>query len=444
MKRIIIIIGILTSFSVHAQPVGNWKMVDSIRFSHGGIHGFKCADSLNCMYLVNLKGSGGHLIRRSTDGGLSWKEVYKDSAYFKSLTDYHFVPVLRNIQYPNTKLCIAVGDSGLILRSTDKGETWQVSRLDTFLLLYSIRFYDENIGLMFTYQRNTGDFPLYSTTDGGVNWKIFDYDFTKEKFYFSSLQFISKNLFGGGAEKKGVPYYYLYFVYNNDMTTIDTIPYKPYPNSLSFSGKDSCWLAGGKDIDTTSRERWTQEIYRTTDGGYTWETQRDTVQNSLPLNDIKFYDHQFGMATGDKALILITDDGGVNWKEELITNPFIDGSNRTVDHIQIPSRNSAFVLYKYQYIYKWTRPQTSVYEFDIKYEISPNPATEYIVISFPPPERWSGGVAPVVRVYDVLGAELMTNSIQPMARSHRLNIERLPPGVYFVRIGDKEQMFLKL
>jgi len=141
MKKIIIIIGILTSFPVHAQPIGNWKMVDSIRQSHAHILGFDCADSLNCMYYALLQGWGGHFIRRTTDGGVTWKTVYLDSAYSNGQVDYHLVPRLYDIQYPNTKLCIAVGDSGLILRSTDKGETWDVSRLDTLLELYSIRFF---------------------------------------------------------------------------------------------------------------------------------------------------------------------------------------------------------------------------------------------------------------------------------------------------------------
>jgi len=97
----------------------------------------------------------------------------------------------------------------------------------------------------------------------------------------------------------------------------------------------------------------------------------------------------------------------------------------------------------------WKVPDiTDVAEQDFPAEveliISPNPATDYVEVAIPLLERGLGGVAPVVRVFDVLGIEVMTASIHPMTQSHRMNIESLPPGVCFVQSGSRVQRFVKM
>jgi hypothetical protein len=44
----------------------------------------------------------------------------------------------------------------------------------------------------------------------------------------------------------------------------------------------------------------------------------------------------------------------------------------------------------------------------------------------------------------MLGIEIMSESIHPMTDSHRMNVEQLPIGVYFIRIGDKVEKFVKM
>jgi len=93
-----------------------------------------------------------------------------------------------------------------------------------------------------------------------------------------------------------------------------------------------------------------------------------------------------------------------------------------------------------------TEPCTGIAidDFSKNSVITPNPATYYLEIAIPPLERGSGGVTPVVRVFNVLGVEVMTASIHPMTQSHRMNIESLPTGVYFVQIGSRVQRFVKM
>ncbi len=77
--------------------------------------------------------------------------------------------------------------------------------------------------------------------------------------------------------------------------------------------------------------------------------------------------------------------------------------------------------------------------------ISPNPVSDIIEISLVPTlKRGVDGSAMKVQIFDVLGIEVISESIHPMTSSHRMNIEKLPAGVYFIRIGDKVEKFVKM
>jgi hypothetical protein len=49
-----------------------------------------------------------------------------------------------------------------------------------------------------------------------------------------------------------------------------------------------------------------------------------------------------------------------------------------------------------------------------------------------------------IKIYNLLGECVINESIHPMTSSHRMNIERLPAGVYFVRVGDWVVRFVKI
>jgi hypothetical protein len=79
--------------------------------------------------------------------------------------------------------------------------------------------------------------------------------------------------------------------------------------------------------------------------------------------------------------------------------------------------------------------------------VYPNPAQDYIELSYPPLERGSVGVAQF-RIYNILGIEFTTPSLRDTPPCQggeiiRLDISQLAPGVYFVRVGDKVQKFIK-
>ncbi|MBX3042908.1 MAG: T9SS type A sorting domain-containing protein [Candidatus Kapabacteria bacterium] len=76
--------------------------------------------------------------------------------------------------------------------------------------------------------------------------------------------------------------------------------------------------------------------------------------------------------------------------------------------------------------------------------IYPNPTSDYITISFQTTDVLETSVVSKVQIFDMLGVEVMTESIHPMTSSHRMNISHLPRGVYFIQIGNYSEKFVKL
>ena len=77
-------------------------------------------------------------------------------------------------------------------------------------------------------------------------------------------------------------------------------------------------------------------------------------------------------------------------------------------------------------------------------KIYPNPTLDYITIQFQTSEVSKTSDVAKVQIFDVLGIEIMSESIHQMSASHRMNVEKLPVGVYFIRINAHVVKFEKL
>jgi len=410
------------------------------------------------MIWAQLNGSGGHYFRRTSDGGKTWKNVYMDSAWinFEKPAEHYLVPKLREIAYPDTNLFIAVGDSGLILRSTDKGETWEKYFYDKNIRLSRIRMVDENNGYLSGCRNNCyyySDLKLFKTSDGGLTWiDIKLPDSSSMNFGISGMQAINKDLVLLTIQYLNPPYKTnILWLNNENWNSWDTTSIPSNTTRLHFINQNTGWFAGGKKLkDSAGWESWSMLIYRTDNRGKKWQLQRDTVYNGWPVKDIKFYDENFGISGGGFSHVMVTTDGGKHWiDDEIINRSPKSGQADLVNNIEITSMTTAYVIHDYRSIYKYTRDLSHVsVRPDISKEgisISPNPAGEYIDIAFSSP-RLKPWVASVdeIKIYNLLGECVINESIHPMTPSHRMNIENLPAGLYFVRVGDWVGRFLKI
>lgn len=159
----------------------------------------QCFDANNCVVLGDSVGSyTGYLsILKTTDGGFSWHRIVTDISppeyysgifftdqlhgtivngtriyqtsdggfhwiqrlnYDKSLQDVFFLSSTNGV-------VVGGGSSGVILRTTDSGQTWLPADADTSRWFAAITFVDANIGYAVGYLGN-----ILKTTDGGASW----------------------------------------------------------------------------------------------------------------------------------------------------------------------------------------------------------------------------------------------------------------------------------
>ncbi len=81
-------------------------------------------------------------------------------------------------------------------------------------------------------------------------------------------------------------------------------------------------------------------------------------------------------------------------------------------------------------------------------QIYPNPTSDYINISFDnsliySPTASNDEQNNYIKIYDVLGIEVLRESINNFSVSYRINIENLSTGMYFIKIGNNIEKFLK-
>jgi len=129
-----------------------WTKVDS---SQDGLYYIlRCPDSLNFMIYEERRSHSRFHFRGTTDGGKNWENKFQYTG-----TIGFYIPLIHDMSYPNTKLCIAVGDSGIIFRSTDNGVNWQYYFFDRQIQLFEIQMADENFGIMFGHNYNNLNIP---------------------------------------------------------------------------------------------------------------------------------------------------------------------------------------------------------------------------------------------------------------------------------------------
>jgi photosystem II stability/assembly factor-like uncharacterized protein len=420
---------------------GQWETIDSLGLEEFNLpkvmpsyRSIECIDSNNWVGLASDNPDSPIivLIRKTEDGGKTWKNIY---TAVKKL-----FPVL-TISYPYKNTIICGCDSGYILKTIDDGINWEMKRLPENACSFRIKqlkmFGDIGVAMC-----NNGN--LYLTEDCGENWKnlpVTTDSVIKGVSYFSMPD--EDNIFIAGAEVI-VPYENLIWKYFSSSDRGKSWKYLTQTKNgnydsfyhINFVTKNKGWGFASKTTSSGPGYNWSQpHIFITEDGGQHWSLQyRDTVPVFCNLiTPSTFADSLHGIVLAPFQVFL-TSDGGNRWirydltYDNLIRTSFgVVGAYPTLDR---PIFSTGTTLLR-----KKATP-VSVNESPVIADgfIFPNPAGDQIEIRLDDTYRGFR-----IEVYSSEGVIVIECEF-----AENLDISNLSTGLYFIRIGNKFDKFIKL
>jgi photosystem II stability/assembly factor-like uncharacterized protein len=264
----------------------------------------------------------------------------------------------------------AVTLKGNILRSTDRGATWQVLlTLPEKEPLYGLAFLSSTEGWACSYWGN-----LYRTRDGGASWtktemqgkpRLWDIAFLPngvvllcgEKGALYRKENDSQdwqkitlnttdafwNLHVYDDDHIWLCSYYgaLFFSHDRGKSWVSRLRNSSYRlNAVSFVSPAEGWAAGEAGL-----------ILHTVDGGVVWEALDTNLPADVQPRDLKMSDRQHGYLVTLRGQILATSDGGRRWVEEfsllnLGWGPYLYQIDRTQDGSWIACGSRGVLLIK--------------------------------------------------------------------------------------------------
>ncbi len=338
------------------------------------------------------------LILRTTNGGINWSS--KSCGSSNNLLSIFFI---------DESTGWTVGDKGKIFQTTDRGETWSPQSSDSSSRLGEVYFTDENNGYA------AGEFgKILKTTNGGIDWSTLPRESSAN---LNTVYFINQDV-GFAAGQIGT---ILKTINGGKSWNFEYSGTKNSINSISFIDSSAGWAAADNGT-----------ILKTTDVGENWIPQPSpTVFN---LNSVWFCDKDTGWIAGDNGTILRTTNAGISWSyqnsgtKNILYSIFFTRQNKgfaaggagtilkkigggavSVEDRKSPYRN--FILYQ-----NYPNPFNPI--TNIKYSIS---QTQYVSI----------------KIYDILGRVIQTlvnEEKMPGEYTIMFNGNNYPSGIYFYRI----------
>lgn len=372
---------------------------------------------------------------RSNDGGNTWIIQDPGLPIQRGQSQNQFT----SIQQIDSVNVVAIGDTGLIVRTFDGGITWERQQSNTEYILSDVHFSDPLNGIIVC---GGIEYQILITSDGGMHWN---------KAPFPGIGFTRCHSYGNGKFRVFKYGWGAIYSTNDNWQTIDsTLPiytagsdpkYKHYLlTSCNFGGGDTV-IATGIDYyrDTFPGDGL---IIRSVDGGKHWE-QPTTFRNSLI--DIRYttpLNHDTVLAGGwGGSKIIVSTAHGSTWKVDslvLDTNypvytPF--GLSMTGDGHPIGIFSHAFFKGSTGILARGTLATSKVESYErIIYNtyIYPNPASSEVNII-------SIDIKRPVYLYDILGREVL-KSVTSLQGKVTFDVSRLPIGVYSIVLDHFAKM----
>jgi photosystem II stability/assembly factor-like uncharacterized protein len=293
LKRCSVFLALAMVFLNYACRNTKWELIRTDSLSDGVMIEALVFTDTNLGWAL----TPGELLRLS-DKGTTWSTILSNPGTERTFYSLAFTS-------PSTGFIVgaqrkADAYTGLILRTTDSGNTWQESSLNLASVtdihiphgLHSISFCSPNVGWA------VGSDLIVGTTDGGKSWEIQRSDNTKENLF---------NVACLSPERA-----WIVGAHGLILRTTDAGKTWTHQDSgtelnlmrVRFFGNDG-WIVGGMPGNSL--------LLRSRDGGTTW--QRAQINTSALLFDVYVNGTQ-GCIVGAEGTILHTNDGGESWQQQ--------------------------------------------------------------------------------------------------------------------------------
>jgi photosystem II stability/assembly factor-like uncharacterized protein len=242
----------------------------------------------------------------------------------------------RGLSVVNEKVVWISGSRGTIVKTIDGGATWTVSTIPgkDSLDFRDIHAFDANTAVaMAAGEAENGKAEIVRTTDGGATWTTV-YKTTTKGVFFDAISFWdAKN----GIVQSDPVDRKLYLMTTSDggvtWTRVDPsgIPemlegeaaFAASGTALTVQGTSNAWIAtGGAAVS---------RVFRSTDRGRTWTASATPLHSGGAAGafSVAFTDAKHGIVVGGDyskpkesfVNVVLTDDGGVTWKEPAGARP---------------------------------------------------------------------------------------------------------------------------
>jgi photosystem II stability/assembly factor-like uncharacterized protein len=416
-----------------------WNITDSTASgSNDRLYSLSCSGSncTACGMSLDLSIVRDKIIfKHSTDAGRTW--VTQDPGLPLQFSDQQ--EHLEAVCQIDSRHAVAVGDTALIVKTSDGGETWVQEACPTRSILLAVDFSDTLTGIA------VGTRPpvVLTTSDGGSHWN---------QASLASGDFYSCHSFGQGKFSA-----YMYGngpVYSTSdwWQTVDSGAVIPYSidSSPDFPVCGHCRFYSGDTViaygdlihfrDSTHQSLWSFVIL-SADGGKSWQTPAvDSDYRTLDcISSLNGDTVLAGSILGNKRM-LISTDRGATWRTDTLlfdsyAEPYaIKAIEFTTDHTPIGMfaktlfDDNSFLTRGRSTSSSVKSPRSILYQT----QIYPNPASGSVNIA-------SIDVGSSVHFLDILGHDVLSEKISSSG-TLTLDVSRLPPGMYAVIIEKNGQM----
>jgi photosystem II stability/assembly factor-like uncharacterized protein len=395
--------------------------------------------NLNAMYFVDtnngwIVGDSG-IVLHTTNEGTTWSSQLSGTTIR-----------LNDVFFTNSLSGIAVGGDGTIIHTTDGGQHWTLQMSGTELPLWCLFFLDENTGWAVGgdvgwWGSGASSGVILKSINGGLNWDIILYDSSHALF---SVFFIDSQRGWVGGED-------IAYRTTDDGSnwSIQSPLFGGQFFSIHFNNISNGWMAGSHRTGELSTDG---DMVHTTDGGITWIDCGNAFDQQLIW--IHSYDNNNAIVIGrwGEMNVYTTSDAGTTW----ITYPS-GWDPGWVNLTGLYGRPYFFdsligwVPAEFGTILHTTNGGVSFVEEE---QIDEVPNTYFLSNNFPNPFNPSTKIKysilqssnVVIRVFDVLGNEIETlvNEEKSVGIYEiTWNAENLPSGVYFYQLQAGNYMDTK-